>query len=586
MNNFNYTNLTPFKWFVLENFPFIEADFDALTEWQLFCKLGKEINKIIKSENILGTQVESVTKAFIELQNYVNNYFNNLDVQEEINIKLNEMVEDGTLAKILMNYTQITKTYNTFQDLLNDTTLTNNMKVNTLGYYNINDGGNGTYYISNNENLSGYKIKNNNLYIYLIEKIYNVKQFGAKGDGINDDTSFIQEALNYDNIYIPSGIYNISSELLSYSTHITLESNAILKAISEVDAIISINPYRHRNQYGFIKNGIIDCNNLAKIGIGLSNYQYFTIDNMFIKNIISEGINLGYKNLADGDAGGCFITNTIVWGSDTADDTGINLQKSNDITVKSVVLKNCKTGFKILGGNIKLLNVHGWTTGLDKYYNSKMIACSNGRISLSDCVIDTYHYGIYGNDQIFTSITNLQYIGIEKYTQTYTPTIIYSEPTGTNNSNINLNGLLISANAGTVKLLSDSLLVQAYNTRLQNYIGIENLPSISNVNLINTPNNSLLFNYKASGATELTLSTNYDTLEEVIYRVNTYNGSGGTNTPPENITGVLLNYANNTNNNYKNNGVQIIFSSTGKIYYRILRVNVWSSWFTIENQST
>lgn len=101
MNKFNYTNLSPFKWFILENFPFIEADFDALTEWQLFCKLGKEMNKIINSENTLGTQMENITNAFIELQNYVNNYFDNLDVQEEINNKLNEMVQDGTLANII-----------------------------------------------------------------------------------------------------------------------------------------------------------------------------------------------------------------------------------------------------------------------------------------------------------------------------------------------------------------------------------------------------------------------------------------------------------------------------------------------------
>lgn len=106
MNKFNYTNLTPFKWFVLENFPFIEADFDALTEWQLFCKLGNEMNKIINNENILGTQVESVTKAFIELQNYINNYFDNLDVQDEINNKLNEMTEDGTLNNLIGVYIQ------------------------------------------------------------------------------------------------------------------------------------------------------------------------------------------------------------------------------------------------------------------------------------------------------------------------------------------------------------------------------------------------------------------------------------------------------------------------------------------------
>ena len=104
MNKFEYKNLTPFKWFVLENFPFIEADFDALTEWQLFCKLGKEINKIIDSQNIVGEQAENLTNAFNNLKNYVDNYFDNLDVQEEINNKLNEMAEDGTLQEIIGKY--------------------------------------------------------------------------------------------------------------------------------------------------------------------------------------------------------------------------------------------------------------------------------------------------------------------------------------------------------------------------------------------------------------------------------------------------------------------------------------------------
>lgn len=101
MNKFYYNNLTPFKWFIQENFPFIEADFDAITEWQLFEKLGNEINKIINSENTLGNQVEDLTDAFIELQNYVNNYFDNLDVQDEINNKLNEMAQTGAFEPLL-----------------------------------------------------------------------------------------------------------------------------------------------------------------------------------------------------------------------------------------------------------------------------------------------------------------------------------------------------------------------------------------------------------------------------------------------------------------------------------------------------
>lgn len=115
MNKFDYKNLTPFKWFVLENFPFIEADFDALTEWQLFCKLGKEINKIIDSQNIVGEQAENLTNAFNNLKNYVDNYFDNLDVQDEINNKLNEMAESGELERIIIQYFQnITVSYKQF----------------------------------------------------------------------------------------------------------------------------------------------------------------------------------------------------------------------------------------------------------------------------------------------------------------------------------------------------------------------------------------------------------------------------------------------------------------------------------------
>ena len=101
--NFTYKKLSPFKWFVLENFPFIEADFDSLTNWQLFCKLGNEMNKIINSTNTLGTQVETVTTAFNELKTFVDDYFKNLDVQEEINKKLDLLVSDGTLQNLLNN---------------------------------------------------------------------------------------------------------------------------------------------------------------------------------------------------------------------------------------------------------------------------------------------------------------------------------------------------------------------------------------------------------------------------------------------------------------------------------------------------
>lgn len=133
MNNYNYINLPPFKWFVLQNFPFIEYDFDALTNWQLFCKLGKEMNKIIEKVNLSGEQVEKLTNAFNDLENYVNNYFESLNIQDEINAKLDEMAEDGTLAEII-NQDLFTELNNKIDDNTNEI---NDLKLKTTKFPNF-----------------------------------------------------------------------------------------------------------------------------------------------------------------------------------------------------------------------------------------------------------------------------------------------------------------------------------------------------------------------------------------------------------------------------------------------------------------
>lgn len=106
MNNYKYNpiKMTPFKWFVLENFPFIEEDFDSLTSYGLWCKLKEYFDKVKNKTNEVGSQVENLTNAFIQLENYVDNYFKNLDVQDEINNKLDEMTENGDLEVIIGKY--------------------------------------------------------------------------------------------------------------------------------------------------------------------------------------------------------------------------------------------------------------------------------------------------------------------------------------------------------------------------------------------------------------------------------------------------------------------------------------------------
>ena len=179
MNKFEYKNLTPFKWFVIENFPFIEADFDALTEWQLFCKLSKEMNKIIEKVNQAGEQTENLTNAFIDLQDYVNNYFDNLDVQDEINNKLNEMAEDGTLSEIISIYlnSNAIRGFDNIEDMKDAQNVTVGTFVKTFGKNILNDGYGAFYVIRELKNTDVIDNDNivaiNNFPTLVAEKIIN-----------------------------------------------------------------------------------------------------------------------------------------------------------------------------------------------------------------------------------------------------------------------------------------------------------------------------------------------------------------------------------------------------------------------------
>ena len=155
--------IPPFKWFILENFPYIEEDFDALTNWQLFCKLGKEMNKIIEKCNLTGEQVERLTTAFNELKEYIDEYFENLDVQEEVNIKLDEMAQSGELAELISQYleSQAIIGFNTCSSLASATNLANGSFARTLGRNTYNDGYGAFYKIRTRTNVDdpdGYNL--------------------------------------------------------------------------------------------------------------------------------------------------------------------------------------------------------------------------------------------------------------------------------------------------------------------------------------------------------------------------------------------------------------------------------------------
>lgn len=117
-NIYNYGKLTPFQWCLMDKFPFLLEEFDALDNWQLFNKLGKKIEEIVVSQNNVGTQTENITNSFNSLVDFINNYFSNLNTQDEINKKLDDMYKDGTLDTLLSRF--VTPLFQVQDNKIND----------------------------------------------------------------------------------------------------------------------------------------------------------------------------------------------------------------------------------------------------------------------------------------------------------------------------------------------------------------------------------------------------------------------------------------------------------------------------------
>lgn len=80
-----FKDLKYFKGWTLENFPFIEDDFDAITTYQFMCKIVEYLNEVIYNEKILEENNEVIKTLVEELKAYVDEYLEDLTgIKEEI----------------------------------------------------------------------------------------------------------------------------------------------------------------------------------------------------------------------------------------------------------------------------------------------------------------------------------------------------------------------------------------------------------------------------------------------------------------------------------------------------------------------
>ena len=92
----------PFRFWCQKVLPLVYDD--SLSYYELLCKVVDYLNSVIEDVKDLSGDVTEIYKLFNDLKSYIDNYFENLDIQDEINNKLDEMVTSGVLYNYFAQY--------------------------------------------------------------------------------------------------------------------------------------------------------------------------------------------------------------------------------------------------------------------------------------------------------------------------------------------------------------------------------------------------------------------------------------------------------------------------------------------------
>ena len=423
-NQNDYKNLTPFKtWLLLQintwgqnNFPFVESDFDELTNYGMMQKLMKALNDVISNENMVEEDMTNLYNAFTELQTYlfdefadyksklntsfdeykeqvdgeveqfetditadfnelhdfVDNYFDN-NFPELVNDKLDEMASDGTLENLLNDAAHLIKSYDTYTELIADSsTFTDGLRLKTLGYRNVNDGGECSYYVRTKTN---YDIPDGIFLINISDTLvmevikredFNPLQLGAYGDGIHDDSDILISFFNHleenSHVYLKNK-YAVSKAInLPKGYGITIDGGSFI-ALSNFNntnsnAIFYLVNSNYTQPDGFnvpstglrLTNITFMCNWNAD-GIDIPISLNMTIDKCLFLFYKEYGINVYNNNSHDLLINNCQFRGNG-YGSqhiENPTNTGISLRAPDSI-IKGCVFAYGQNGLLLLGG--------------------------------------------------------------------------------------------------------------------------------------------------------------------------------------------------------------------------------------------
>lgn len=358
---------------------------------------------VIPALNNNADAIIELQGLYEQIKTYVDEYFDNLDVQEEINNKLDDMAESGELTEIIAQYLQLAGVlaYNTVAEMKTAENLTDGSICKTLGYYNKNDNGGSFYKVREIINtdvvdeVSLIALNDEELVAEIITGDYiTLEQFGCKGDGTTDDSANLKLALTYAN----TNKLKISASAKTYyiNDNITLNNNTL----DLNNCTLKMNNHTITlSNMSYLSNVIILNGNIVLDG-GRNKLSYCTI-----KEFQNSAITINNNGYED------YVEYIRIENNSDSTSTVCITNNTGDETISHVSGYGCYKGIITKGADNYYEDIHLWLNNNNTFSDSIFAQIESTGNVFSNCCSDSYHKPIYlTTSNLKNTLSNFNFI--------------------------------------------------------------------------------------------------------------------------------------------------------------------------------
>ena len=389
-NFLNYNNRGSFVFWAQKVIPLVYDN--SLSYYETLCKVVDYLNNVIENVDKTEVNLDQLHGAYDELESYVNHYFDNLDVQDEINNKLDELVEEGYFADFFTNFVT-PEQYGAVGDGATDDTLAVSAAINS--HKPVMFGNEKTYVVTELPAFWGMKLYGNgctlkrpNLsaspYNWTDEQIKWSRFFDMRTSKIG---AVVDEVTVFDGITFDGNAFSMWQETDGYKYE---QAPFIALAATRTG---------NRAQINITNCKFVD--NFAS-GVSVSENIDINMDNCFARNcfkgiitVVGQNSVVNVSNITNRNDYDSFASINVEINHPS--DTSTELPTFVNVT-NAYLEKNFKTGYSYNGSVMNYKNV--------EFRDIKSaIFLTGGRTSFDGCTFEftydgsstDYKYPIYGN---------------------------------------------------------------------------------------------------------------------------------------------------------------------------------------------